>query len=243
MRTRAMKSAPARRRLWPAPGILLALLVAAAATGAALAQGTPGKLNAARNAAATAAGASAASTGGATTAATTTGGKPGSQAVATSTPGSVPGSAPTPAFDDAAKAQAEGRAVVDQILKDKEDLIAGKRFSYDPGGRRDPFRSLLEAVSHFKGPRPKGIAGMLIGEVDLVGTVRDNKGNVAFFKGSDNKGYFLHVGEEIYDGRIISIDPVAGTVTFRQRVDDPRQIKPYRDIVKRLTPLTEEEAQ
>ncbi len=140
-------------------------------------------------------------------------------------------------------AQQQGAAVVEQVLKDKEDLITGKRFTYDPGGRRDPFRSLLEQVSRFKGPRPKGIAGMLIGEVDLVGTVKDPKGNLAFFKGSDGKGYFLHVGEEVYDGRIIDIDPAAGTVTFRQRVDDPRQIKPYRDITKRLTPLTEEEAQ
>ena len=134
-------------------------------------------------------------------------------------------------------------AVVEQLLKDKEDLIEGKRFSYDPGGRRDPFRSLLEQVSRIKGPRPKGIAGMLIGEVDLVGTVKDPKGNIAFFHGSDNKGYFLHVGEELYDGRIIAIDPVGGTVIFRQRVDDPRQIKPYRDVVKRVSPLTEEEAQ
>ena len=145
--------------------------------------------------------------------------------------------------DGTANKTAEGTAVVEQILKDKEDLIMGKRFSYDPGGRRDPFRSLLENVSRFKGPRPKGVTGMLIGEIDLAGTVRDAKGNVAFFKGSDGKGYFLRVGDDVYDGRIIAIDPLAGTVTFRQRVDDPRQIKPYRDIVKRLTPLTEEEAQ
>lgn len=142
-----------------------------------------------------------------------------------------------------ANAQAEGTAIVEQILKDKEDLIAGKRFSYDPGGRRDPFRSLLEQVSRFKGPRPKGIMGMLIGEVDLVGTVKQNGGDVAFFRGSDNKGYFLKVGDELYDGRLLAIDPVTGAVTFRQRVDDPRNIKPYRDIVKRLTPGNEEEAQ
>ena len=245
MRTRkSPKIAPARGVLSPPLGVLLAALVAAAAPVAVYGQGTPSKLTGAKNAAKNAANSSAASTGGAAPAATTTGGTAGSPAVATSPTKGATGSAPTPVFDEAAKAQAEGRAVVDQILKDKEDLIAGKRFSYDPGGRRDPFRSLLEPVSQFGNkPRPKGIAGMLIGEVDLVGTVRDSKGNVAFFKGSDNKGYFLHVGDEIYDGRIISIDPASGTVTFRQRVDDPRQIKPYRDIVKRLTPLSEEEAQ
>ena len=143
----------------------------------------------------------------------------------------------------ATKSQTEGAAVVEQIRKDKEDLIEGKRFSYDPGGRRDPFRSLLEQVSRFKGPRPKGITGMLVGEVDLVGIVKDRSGNVAFFRGSDNKGYFLRLGDEMYDGRVLGIDPDAGAVTFRQRVDDPRQIKPYRDIIKRLSPGSEEEAQ
>jgi len=209
--------------------ILLVLAGALVAPRAAQAQGTPSKLASAKDAAAKAANASSTSTGGAVAAAPA--------------PAATGGSEPSAPMDDASKVQAEGKAVVDQILKDKEDLLSGKRFSYDPGGRRDPFRSLLEQVSSRKGPRPKGIAGMLIGEVDLVGTVRDPKGNVAFFKGSDNKGYFLHVGDEIYDGQIMAIDPSSGTVTFRQHVDDPRQIKPYRDIVKRLTPLTEEEAQ
>jgi hypothetical protein len=34
---------------------------------------------------------------------------------------------------------------------------------------------------------------------------------------------------------LIAIDTRNGTVTFRQQVDDPRLIKPYRDVVKRLT--------
>jgi len=29
-------------------------------------------------------------------------------------------------------------------------------------------------------------------------------------------------------------------VTFRQQVEDPRQIKPYRDVVRKLVPLDEE---
>jgi hypothetical protein len=70
--------------------------------------------------------------------------------------------------------------------------------------------------------------------------VKDPGGDIAFFHGSDNKGYFLRVGGELFDGKIIGIDPGTGTVTFRQQVDDPRQIKPYRDVVKRLVPLEEE---
>ena len=119
--------------------------------------------------------------------------------------------------------------------------MRGQRFSYDPAGRRDPFLSLYEQVRIERmGPRPKGIRGMLVTEIDLVGIVQDaSGGDVAFFTGSDNKGYFLRVGDEVYDGTIIGVDPRTGSVTFRQQVDDPRLIKPYRDVVKRLIPLEE----
>ena len=142
------------------------------------------------------------------------------------------------------QAQKEGQQTVETILRQQEDLLAGRQFSYDPGGRRDPFRSLLEEVAlRRKGPRPRGVAGMLVSELDLTGIVRDSTGgNIAVVMGTDSKGYFLRVGDEVYDGSVIVVDPAAGTVTFRQQVDDPRLIKPYRDVVKRLVPQGEEKA-
>lgn len=147
------------------------------------------------------------------------------------------GQAPT------ADTQKEGQQTVDTILRQQEELLSGQRFSYDPGGRRDPFRSLTDEISaRKKGPRPRGVAGMLVSEIDLTGIVRDAQGgNVAVFTGSDNKGYFLRAGDEVYDGTVLAIDPASGSVTFRQQVDDPRLIKPYRDVVKRLTPVDVEE--
>jgi hypothetical protein len=155
---------------------------------------------------------------------------------------------PKPNAADAAKAQAEaqtkGQQTVETILRQQEDLLSGRQFSYDPGGRRDPFRSLFEEVAmRRKGPRPRGVAGMLVVELDLTGIVRDTTGgNIAVVMGTDSKGYFLHVGDEVYDGSVIAIDAAAGNVTFRQQVDDPRLIKPYRDVVKRLVPQGEEKA-
>ena len=141
-----------------------------------------------------------------------------------------------------ATAQANDEQAVEQILQQQEAMIRGQRFSYDPDGRRDPFRSLYEDVRlKRKGPRPQGVAGMLVTEIDLAGIVRDGKdGNIAFFMGSDNKGYFLRVGDGVYDGTLIAIDPKKGAVTFRQQVDDPRRIKPYVDVVKMVVPLEEE---
>jgi hypothetical protein len=137
---------------------------------------------------------------------------------------------------------ARGDAAVEEILRQQEQLLRGQQFSYDPENRRDPFRSLIERVNPLRDEvRPPGVTGMLVSEIDLAGIVQDaGSGNVAFFTGSDNKGYFLRVGERVYDATLISIDAERGSVTFRQEIDDPRQIKPYRDVVRKLVPLDEE---
>ena len=153
-------------------------------------------------------------------------------------------SATAPAFPNVQEktdTSATSRETVEAILEQQEQLLRGQRFTYDPGNRRDPFRSLYDVVREGDGPRPPGIEGMSVDEIDLTGIVSDSSGgNVAYVTGSDNKGYFLRVGQRVYKATMIAIDPVAGSVTFRQEVDDPRQIKPYRDVVRKLVPLDEE---
>jgi hypothetical protein len=129
---------------------------------------------------------------------------------------------------------------VETILQQQEQLLRGQRFTYDPGNRRDPFMSLYDVVREGDGPRPAGIEGMTIEEIDLTGIVQDAEGDLAYFTGSDNKGYFLRVGQRIYKATMIAIDTKAGSVTFREQVDDPRRIKPYRDVVRKLVPVGEE---
>ncbi|MBI4169934.1 MAG: hypothetical protein HY510_08360 [Acidobacteria bacterium] len=146
-----------------------------------------------------------------------------------------------PAPPAAAAAQTDAAETINQIMQDNEAMLTGRGFTYDPAGRRDPFRSLVDAINTIgKGPRPRGIAGMLISEVDLVGIVKKGRSHIAFFNGSDNKGYFLRVGDALYDGKIIGIDRDSGSVVFRQDINDPRSIKPYRDVTKRLTTAEED---
>ena len=143
--------------------------------------------------------------------------------------------------NDGKAAVQQAGETINRILDDSEAVLAGRGFTYDPAGRRDPFRSLIDPLnSPTRGPRPRGINGMLISEVDLVGIVQKGKQAVAFFNGSDNKGYFLKVGDALYDGKIIRIDRATGTVMFRQDVNDPRSIKPFRDVTKRLASEGEE---
>jgi len=147
---------------------------------------------------------------------------------------------PAKSADDPAKTEPDrvpDDSAVEQILRQQEALITGARFEYDPGNRRDPFRNLLDDLRPGAGRRTAGASGMLVAEIDVVGVVRDpRQGDLAMVMGSDSKGYFLRVGDEIYDGAVIGIDPRQGTVTFRQKVEDPRMIKPYRDVVKRMVP-------
>lgn len=135
------------------------------------------------------------------------------------------------------KPPSQGEQTVETILRQQEDLLRGQRFSYNPEGRRDPFESLFAVSRIARDKRPRGVAGMMVAEIDLDGIIEDpSGGNLAFFTGSDNKGYFLRVGDAVYDGTLIAIDAQRGMVTFRQQTDDPRAIKPFRDVPKRLTP-------
>jgi Tfp pilus assembly protein PilP len=116
---------------------------------------------------------------------------------------------------------------------------AGGGYAYNPQGRRDPFVSLLKPVSADQGPgkRPPGINGFLIQEVALKGIVREAKGYTAMLLGTDNRSYFVKVGQRLFDGVITAID--ATTVTFRQEVTDPLSTVKSKDVKKTLYPSEE----
>jgi hypothetical protein len=126
---------------------------------------------------------------------------------------------------------------VDEILAGEEEVLAGTVYSYDPGNRRDPFRSLLAAKNRVerKGPLPEGIPGLLIDELDLTGIFRTSNGFVAQVLASNKeKSYLIREGDELYDGDVVSI--TQNEVVFKQIVNDPTVIKPFREVVKKLSP-------
>ncbi|MGE0641116.1 MAG: hypothetical protein AB7G12_00210 [Thermoanaerobaculia bacterium] len=126
---------------------------------------------------------------------------------------------------------------VDEILAGEEEVLAGSSYSYDPGNRRDPFRSLLAAKDRVqrKGPLPEGIPGLMIEEIDLTGIFHTNRGFVAQVLASNKeKSYLIREGDELYDGDVVSI--TQNEVVFKQIVNDPTVIKPFREVVKKLTP-------
>jgi len=149
----------------------------------------------------------------------------------------TPSPAPTPGGTDTVK------SILEQGL---EPPPGG--YTYNPQGRRDPFVSLNKPVgpAGTKGPRPAGVPGFLIQEVALKGVVRTSgeglgvaakPGFIAILQGTDQKSYFVTVGQRLFDGVITSID--ATSVNFRQEVTDPLSPVRTRDVRKTLYPSEE----
>ncbi len=132
---------------------------------------------------------------------------------------------------------------IDRILElELEALEDEAPSAYEHGDRRDPFRSLLVRQNRpdARGPRPAGIPGLLIDDLSLKGIFMTSQGGVAQVQSSDRTAsYLLRKGDRLYDGEVVDIrfrkDEVA-EVVFKQGVDDAAAIKPFREVVKKITP-------
>lgn len=130
--------------------------------------------------------------------------------------------------------EAEALALVEQILREEEGVLMGQDLSYDPAGRRDPFRSLLTVTSGVIAPstRPFGLPGFLINEVELKAIANARGRWKVMLIGPDQKAYFAEVGSELFDGHIVEIRP--GEVIFEQVIADLMGARRTREVVKTL---------
>jgi len=139
----------------------------------------------------------------------------------------------------------------DKVEQIEQEVISP--YTYQPKSKRDPFISPfdLEILRGGKKKKVPGIAGMSIDEIVLQGIIKSkNRGYEALVLGSDNKVYWIKPGDKLFDGEVLEIGmgkkspdeisspveagKVFGYVIFRQYVNDPNLIKPYKDIKKYL---------
>lgn len=148
---------------------------------------------------------------------------------------------PAPAEEESGVTLPQETGVADETIKaiiaQEMDPSAG---TYNPGGRRDPFVSLIKGLqgegSSSRGKKA-GLEAFLIQEVALKGIVKTPQGFVAMLLGTDGKSYFPRVSARLFDGQIVAIDQ--SSVTFRQEVTDPLSPVRTRDVKKSLYPSEE----
>lgn len=113
---------------------------------------------------------------------------------------------------------------------------APQGFTYNAEGRRDPFTSLLrrgaDAQAPSSGPRPSGLAGLSVAEVNIRGTVASRGGYVAILQGVDARTYIVREGDKLLDGVVRSITQDA--MVLLQQVNDPLSLEKQREVRKVL---------
>lgn len=99
------------------------------------------------------------------------------------------------------------------IINDALPINQSHKFEYKPNRRRDPFWKLISGEINRN--QLSGINGFKIEELVLEAIMKLNQGGYkAFVKGPDGRPYELKVGQNLYDGQIIKIDP--DSITFKK---------------------------
>ena len=106
---------------------------------------------------------------------------------------------------------------------------------------RDPFAALIRPAdpNAGHGNLPPGIAGLQVSTVQLQGMVKTSGGMVAVVANPQDRVYFLHDGDHIYDGVVEKIG--LDEITFLQQSKDAFGRTVDRDVSKRLYPIAGDE--
>ena len=106
--------------------------------------------------------------------------------------------------------------------------------SYNPEGRRDPFRDLLTGSEVPETAIAEGVAGMLISDIVLIGIAKIKGKQQAIINGPQGFPYTINVGTKFADGFVLSIDQ--SKVVFRQTRDRGVPLYRPKDITKEINP-------
>jgi hypothetical protein len=106
-----------------------------------------------------------------------------------------------------------------------------------PQGRRDPFITLVGKQTGGGGPTvnlPPGKGGLQVSTLILQGIVSGPNGMIAVVANPQKSVYFLHVGDELFDGRVDKIE--IGSVLFHEVGKDAFGKPVEREVTRKLNP-------
>ena len=133
-----------------------------------------------------------------------------------------------------------------QGQKPPTNTPAGKQAASTPSSKpvasheRDPFAPLIqtgEAGGHLN--LPPGIAGLQVSTLQLEGMVKTAEGMIAVVSNPQERVYFLHDGDHLYDGVVEKIG--LDDIVFRQENKDAFGRTVEREVSKRLYPMAGDE--
>lgn len=120
------------------------------------------------------------------------------------------------------------------LLQPLQQGVDGSPATYGGVGRRDPFATLLSSRPA-EPPCSEFLGCVAIDSVELRGTIRTARGAAAIVT-VGSRSFLLRAGDTLRDGRVTEVGEIH--VAFRQVVNDPLAVKPFRDVVKSLRLLS-----
>ncbi len=112
--------------------------------------------------------------------------------------------------------------------------ISSARSTYNPAGRRDPFKNLLAGKNIKEKTAAGGIPQISIDDTNLVGIVKSKQKLTAIVVGPQGFPYFVNVGDKFSDGYVLSISDFQ--VVFRKTNERGVPLMRPRDIIKEINP-------
>ena len=117
-----------------------------------------------------------------------------------------------------------------EILPDSQ---AGA-MTYDPGGRRDPFKNLLGGKELKEKTMPGGAPQLFIDDISLIGVVKFKNKFTAILSGPQGFPYYFGVGDKLSDGFVLSVNE--NQVVFRKTNERGIPLTKPKDIIKEINP-------
>lgn len=106
--------------------------------------------------------------------------------------------------------------------------------TYDPAGRRDPFKNLLAGKEIKEKSEAGAMPQLYVDDIVLIGIVKYKNKSTAILSGPQGFPYYFQVGDKLSDAFILSIGD--DQVVFRQTNERGIPLARPKDIVKEIKP-------
>lgn len=113
-------------------------------------------------------------------------------------------------------------------------LPSPTRVTYNPAGRRDPFKDLLAGKDVKGKSAPGGIAQISLEDMTLVGIINADQKITAIVSGPQGFPFFIKTGDRFADGYVLSITD--SQVVFRKTNERGIPLMRSKDIIKEINP-------
>jgi Tfp pilus assembly protein PilP len=133
-----------------------------------------------------------------------------------------------------ATAQVPKQAAGQQVNKPDVQKEAPPLATYDPAGRRDPFKDLLGGQEVKERVASGGLSDVSIDEINLTGIVKMKGKLEAIISVTEGFPITVKEGDSLADGFILSI--TSTQVVFRKTKDRGVPLAKPKDVIKEISP-------